>query len=85
MLLTLCCYYYYVGFLFISGEYLFISGNIFLAVIGVFGFFSVCLCVGFSGSWVFVYLGLGVFVYWGLCFLFIGIFVYLWQVVHYII
>jgi hypothetical protein len=54
---------------------------------GYWGFwvFSVCLCVGFSGSWVFVYLGLGVFVYWGLCFLFIGIFVYLWQVVHYII
>jgi hypothetical protein len=64
MLLLLLCR----DFLFISGEYLFISGNIFLAVIGVFGFF-LCVCVW--GSWVFSSLFI-----WVLGSLFIGVFVF---------
>lgn len=76
MLLTLCCYYYYVGiffYLFLGNIYLFL-GTYSWRLLGFLGF-SVCLCVGFSGSWVFgslfiwffVYLGLGVFVYWYFC------------------
>lgn len=70
MLLLLLCR----DFLFISGEYLFISGNIFLAVIGVFGFFCVPVCgvLGFLvlclfGSWGLCLLGSLFFIYWYFC------------------